>query len=168
MQQELRSMRMPIVTGDVPILRRKAEKIRSVDERIRNLAADMHATLSEAAGVGLAAPQVGISERLVVVQVPDNYLEEGQEEITLTLINPELVNASGEQYGPEGCLSLPGIVASLPRAERVTVRWLDLDGNRQRVTATGEYARIFQHEIDHLDGILFLDKVIDPASIKRR
>ena len=160
-------MRMPIVTGDVPILRRKAEKIRTVDDRIKNLAADMHETLSEAAGVGLAGPQVGISERIVVVQVPAGYLEEGQDAITLTLINPELVNASGEQYGPEGCLSFPGIVADLPRAERVTVRWLDLDGNRHRLSATGEYARIFQHEIDHLDGILFLDKVIDPASIKR-
>jgi peptide deformylase len=160
-------MRLPIVTGDVPILRRKAEKIRTVDDRIRHLADDMHETLLDAAGVGLAAPQIGISERLVVVRVPANYLEEGQEEIILTLVNPELVTASGEQYGSEGCLSLPGIVASLPRAERVTVRWNDLDGNRHRITATGEYARIFQHEIDHLDGILFLDKVIDRSSIKR-
>jgi len=158
---------MPIVTGDVPILRRTAAKIRTIDDRIRNLAADMHETLLDAAGVGLAGPQVGISERIVAVHVPADYLEEGQAEISLTLINPEIVTASGEQHGPEGCLSLPGIVASLPRAERVTVRWLDLDGNRQRVTATGEYARIFQHEIDHLDGILFLDKVIDPTSIKR-
>ncbi len=160
-------MRMPIVTGDVPILRKTAVRIRTIDDRIRNLAADMHETLLDAAGVGLAGPQVGVSERIVAVHVPADYLEEGQAEINLTLINPEIVTASGEQYGPEGCLSLPGIVASLPRAERVTVRWLDLDGNRQRLTATGEYARIFQHEIDHLDGILFLDKVIDPNSIKR-
>jgi peptide deformylase len=161
-------MKLPIVTGDVPILRRKAEKIRNVDDRIRNLAADMHETLADAAGVGLAAPQIGVSERLVVVNVPANYLEEGQETITLTLVNPEIVTASGEQYGSEGCLSLPGIVASLPRSERVTVRWHDLDGARHRVTAHGEYAKIFQHEIDHLDGILFLDRVIDKSTIKRR
>jgi peptide deformylase len=160
-------MKLPIVTGDVPILRRKAEKIRSVDDRIRNLAADMHETLAEAAGVGLAAPQIGVSERLVVVRVPANYLEEGQDEIVQTLVNPEIVTASGEQYGSEGCLSLPGIVASLPRSERVTVRWLDLDGHRHRETAHGEYAKIFQHEIDHLDGILFLDRVIDKSSIRR-
>lgn len=160
-------MILPIVTGDVPILRRRSEKIRMIDDRIQNLAADMHETLADAVGVGLAAPQIGVSERLVAVRVPANYLEEGQGEITLTLVNPEIVTSSGEQYGPEGCLSLPGIVASLPRAERVTVRWLDLDGNRQRITATGEYARIFQHEIDHLDGILFLDRVTDRSSIKR-
>ena len=161
-------MILPIVTGDVPILRRRSEKIRTIDDRIRNLAADMQETLADAAGVGLAAPQIGVSERLVAVHVPANYLEEGQDEITLTLVNPEIVTSSGEQYGPEGCLSLPGIVASLPRADRVTVRWLDLDGNRQRITATGEYARIFQHEIDHLDGILFLDRVTDRSSIKRQ
>lgn len=161
-------MRLPIVTGDVPLLRRKSEKIRTVDDRIRNLAVDMHETLRDAAGVGLAAPQIGVNERLVVINVPANYLEEGQEEITQTLVNPEIVTASGEQYGSEGCLSLPGIVASLPRSQRVTVRWQDLDGNRHRLTAEGEYARIFQHEIDHLDGILFLDRVIDKSSIKRR
>lgn len=160
-------MRLPIVTGDVPILRRRAEKIRSVDERIRNLAADMHETLAQAAGVGLAAPQIGVSERLVVVRVPANYLEENQAEITHTLVNPEIVTASGEQYGSEGCLSLPGIVARLTRSDRVTVRWHDLDGNRHRLTAQGEYAKIFQHEIDHLDGILFLDRVIDKSTIKR-
>lgn len=159
--------RLPIVQGDVPVLRRKAEKIGKIDDHVRNLAADLHDTLANVAGVGLAAPQVGVSERVVAIRVPENYLADDQPEIVLTLINPEIVQASGDQYGPEGCLSLPDIVADVPRANKVTVRTLDLDGNRQRIHAEGEFARIFLHEIDHLDGILFTDRVIDPRSVRR-
>jgi peptide deformylase len=115
----------------------------------------------------LAAPQVSVLERVVAIRVPEHYLSEDQPEIVLTLINPEIVQASGEQTGPEGCLSLPKLVADVPRANKVTVRALDLDGARQRINAEGEFARIFQHEIDHLDGILFTDRVIDKASIRR-
>jgi peptide deformylase len=159
--------KLPIVQGDVPILRRKAAKVGRIDEHVRNLARDLHDTLSDVAGVGLAAPQVGVLERVVAVRVPEGYLGEDQPEIVLTLVNPEIVQASGEQYGPEGCLSLPDLVADVPRANKVTVRTLDLDGNRQRIHAEGEFARIFQHEIDHLDGILFTDRVIDPGSVRR-
>jgi peptide deformylase len=158
---------LPIVQGDVPVLRRKAAKVVRVDEHVRSLARDLHDTLGGVAGVGLAAPQIGVSERVVAIRVPAGYLAEDQPEIVLTLVNPEIVQASGEQVGPEGCLSLPDIVADVPRANKVTVRTLDLDGNRQRIHAEGEFARIFQHEIDHLDGILFTDRVIDPASVRR-
>jgi len=159
--------RLPIVQGDVPVLRRKAAKVARIDDHVRNLAADLHDTLSNAAGVGLAAPQVGVSERVVAIRVPENYLSDDQPPIVLTLVNPEIVQASGDQYGPEGCLSLPDIVADVPRAQKITVRTLDLDGNRQRIHAEGEFARIFQHEIDHLDGILFTDRVTDKKSIRR-
>ena len=159
--------RLPIVQGDVPVLRRRAVKIGRIDAHVRSLAQDLHDTLSEVSGVGLAAPQIGVSERVVAVRVPEGYLGEDQPEIVLTLVNPEIVQASGEQYGPEGCLSLPDLVADVPRANKVTVRTLDLDGNRQRIHAEGEFARIFQHEIDHLDGILFTDRVINPGSVRR-
>jgi peptide deformylase len=159
--------RLPIVQGDVPVLRRKAVKVAKIDDHVRNLAADLHDTLSNVAGVGLAAPQVGISERVVAIRVPENYLSDDQPPIVLTLVNPEIVQASGDQYGPEGCLSLPDLVADVPRANKVTVRTLDLDGNRTRIHAEGEFARIFQHEIDHLDGILFTDRVIDRKSIRK-
>lgn len=159
--------RLPIVKGDVPVLRRKAEKVAKIDDHVRNLAADLHDTLSNVAGVGLAAPQVGVSERVVAIRVPENYLSDDQPEIVLTLVNPEIVQESGEQYGPEGCLSLPDIIGDVPRANKVTVRTLDLDGNRQRIHAEGEFARIFLHEIDHLDGILFIDRVIDKSSIRK-
>ncbi|CAN5648458.1 peptide deformylase [soil metagenome] len=159
--------RLPIVQGDVPVLRRKAVKVGKIDDHVRNLAADLHDTLSEVAGVGLAAPQVGVSERVVAIRVPENYLGDDQPAIVLTLINPEIVQESGEQYGPEGCLSLPNIVADVPRSNKITVRTLDLDGNRQRIHAEGEFARIFLHEIDHLDGVLFTDRVIDKNSIRK-
>ena len=159
--------KLPIVQGDVPILRKKSAKVGRIDGRIVRLANDLHETLANVAGVGLAAPQVSVLERVVAIRVPENYLGEDQPEIVLTLINPEIVQASGEQTGPEGCLSLPKLVADVPRANKVTVRALDLDGSRQRINAEGEFARIFQHEIDHLDGILFTDRVIDKASIRR-
>jgi peptide deformylase len=159
--------RLPIVQGDVPVLRRKAVKVGKIDDHVRNLAADLHDTLANVAGVGLAAPQVGVSERVVAIRVPENYLGDDQPPIVLTLINPEVVQESGEQYGPEGCLSLPNIVADVPRSNKITVRTLDLDGNRQRIHAEGEFARIFLHEIDHLDGVLFTDRVIDKNSIRK-
>lgn len=149
------------------MLRRKAVKVAKIDDHVRNLATDLHDTLANVSGVGLAAPQVGIAERVVAIRVPENYLGDDQPPIVLTLVNPEIVQASGDQYGPEGCLSLPDVVADVPRANKVTVRTLDLEGNRQRIHAEGEFARIFQHEIDHLDGILFTDRVIDRNSIRK-
>ena len=159
--------KLPIVQGDVPILRKKSAKVGRIDGRIVRLANDLHETLANVAGVGLAAPQVSVLERVVAIRVPEHYLSDDQPEIVLTLINPEIVQASGEQTGSEGCLSLPKLVADVPRANKVTVRALDLDGSRQRINAEGEFARIFQHEIDHLDGILFTDRVIDKSSIRR-
>jgi peptide deformylase len=146
-------------------LRQKALRVRSVDESLRRLAADMFETMMDAPGVGLAAPQVGVLRRVVWVHVPENYQDEGQPELSLVLVNPEIVKAHGRVYGYEGCLSIPGWTGEVPRAEVVTVKGMDLDNRPLRVKARGWGARVLQHEIDHLDGILFLDRVEDKATI---
>ena len=153
-----------ILEGD-PRLRQKATKIRSVDASLRRLAADMHETMLAAPGVGFAAPQVGVSRRLIVVHVPDNYEQEGDPATTLTLINPEIVKAVGRQVGPEGCLSIPGWVGEVPRADAITVKAMDLDNRSVRLKARGIVSRVLQHEIDHLDGILFVDRVEDKSTL---
>ncbi|HHX75219.1 MAG TPA: peptide deformylase [Firmicutes bacterium] len=135
------------------VLRRKAAAVRKITPGIRVLLNDMAETMYAADGVGLAAPQVGISKRLVVIDIRD---EQG----LLKLVNPEVVAASGKAVAVEGCLSFPGLAGEVERAEAVTVRALDEEGNPVEITADGLLARAFQHEIDHLDGILFVDKVI--------
>ncbi|MNP16636.1 Peptide deformylase 1 [compost metagenome] len=104
----------------------------------------------DAEGVGLAAPQVGILKRLIVVDV-------GDENGLIKLINPEIVSSEGEQFGPEGCLSIPGINGDVRRAETVTVKGLDAEGKEISITGSGLLARAFQHEIDHLNGVIFTD-----------
>jgi peptide deformylase len=156
-----------LIEGD-PRLREKATKIRSVDDSLRKLAADMHETMDDAPGVGLAGPQVGVMRRIIVVHVPAGY-DDGEEEpdVRMTLLNPEIVKAHGEVIGQEGCLSIPHWVADVPRAEVVTVKAMNLDNKNIRFKAKGWLARVLQHEIDHLDGILFLDRVVDKESIIR-
>ena len=156
-----------IVVEGAPVLRAKAIRIRQADESLRTLAGDMFETMLDAPGVGLAAPQVGISRRLIVVHVPANYDGEENPEYNFRLINPEIVRGLGRQVGQEGCLSIPGWIADVPRYESVTVKAIDLDNHPVRIKARGHLARVLQHEIDHLDGILFLDRVIDKASIRR-
>jgi peptide deformylase len=155
-----------LIEGD-PRLREKATKIRSVDESLRKLAADMHETMDDAPGVGLAGPQVGVMRRIIVVHVPAEYDGEGEPDVRMTLLNPEIVKAHGEVIGQEGCLSIPNWVADVPRAEVVTVKAMNLDHKNIRFKAKGWLARVLQHEIDHLDGILFLDRVVDKESIIR-
>ena len=154
-----------ILEGD-PRLRQKATRIRAVDDALRRLAADMHETMLAAPGVGLAAPQVGITRRLIVVHVPEDY-EEGAPATTLTLVNPEIVRSQGRELGTEGCLSIPGWVGEVPRFESVTVKGMDLDNKDVRIKARGFVARVLQHEIDHLDGILFVDRVEDKSTLHR-
>ncbi len=153
-----------VLEGD-PRLRQKATRIRAVDAQLRRLAADMHETMLAAPGVGLAAPQIGVGRRLIVVHVPENYDEEGSAATTLTLINPEIVKAQGRQVGPEGCLSIPGWVGDVPRADLITVKAIDLDNKPIRLKKSGFVARVLQHEIDHLDGILFVDRVEDKSTL---
>ncbi len=157
---------LEIRINDDPVLRQKAKKVTSIDDRIRQLAQDMVDTMRAANGIGLAAPQVGVLLRLIVVEIPEDR-DEGQKYRFAILINPEIIKASGEQIGPEGCLSLPGLVGEVRRAAKVVVRGLDLKGKQVRVKAGGLFARALQHEIDHLDGILFTDRVEDPSTIHR-
>lgn len=153
-----------LVEGD-PRLRQKALRIRNVDQNLRELADDMFETMLEAPGVGLAAPQVGVLRRLIWVHVPENFHDEGGPEFSIALVNPEIVKARGRVLGYEGCLSIPGWTGEVPRAEAVTVKGIGLDNKPLRVKARGWGARVLQHEIDHLDGILFLDRVEDKSTI---
>jgi peptide deformylase len=136
------------VLGD-PVLRQVTTPVTTVTDELRRLVDDMFATMYHARGIGLAAPQVGRAERLAVVDVNDN---------PLVLINPEVVSGSSARAkGEEGCLSIPDIYADVERPKSVVVRALDLDGKPFEVEATDLLARCLQHEIDHLDGKLFLD-----------
>lgn len=137
-----------------PILRKKARPVTKIDKRLITLLDDMAETMRKADGIGLAAPQVGILKRVVVVAMDDEIIE---------LINPEIIAQSGEQVGLEGCLSFPGISGTVKRPAEVTVRAMDRNGNVRDITGTGLLARAFCHEVDHLDGIVFLDKVIPEA-----
>lgn len=134
------------------ILRRKSAVVKVIDRKIRRLLDDMLETMYHASGVGLAAPQIGINKRLIVVDVGD----EGQG--PWQLINPVIVSRSeDEELGAEGCLSCPGLVGDVWRSAEVTVRAYDIEGNLIDIQAKGFEARCFQHEIDHLEGRLFID-----------
>lgn len=137
------------------VLKRRAEPIEDVDEDLNRLIDDMVETMYAAPGIGLAAPQVGVSKRLIVVDVKTAY---GEEASLYVLINPEIVASEGEVKSEEGCLSLPGFTVSIDRFERVTVKALDREGNEICIPAEGLLAMALQHEIDHLEGTLILDR----------
>ena len=148
--------------GD-PVLRRRAALVEAVTPEVRRLASDMIETMYDEVGIGLAAPQVGVSTRLMVVGD-----EEGRG--AQVLVNPTISAQSGKVTAEEGCLSLPGVFAQVTRSEWVTLEAQDLEGRPVAVTARGLRARVFQHEIDHLDGVLFIDR-LEPVvrdRIKRR
>jgi peptide deformylase len=148
-----------VIEGD-PVLRKKAVKVRRADDGIRKLADDMFETMLEAPGVGLAAPQVGKSIRLIVVHVPEDE-DDGTPEVSLKLLNPVIIKSHGTQVGAEGCLSIPGWAGDVERAMSVTVKGFDMENKPVRVKANGYLAVVLQHEIDHLDGILFPDRIED-------
>jgi peptide deformylase len=140
-----------IITAENPILRQKAKKIHHFDPSLQKLAEDMFETMHAARGVGLAAPQIAKSIRIFVAEYEDNKV---------AMVNPEIVKSEGELLGTEGCLSIPGYVGeNIRRAEKVVVKGLDVRGKPIKVKAEGWFARVLQHEIDHLDGILFLDRL---------
>lgn len=142
------------------VLRRRAEEIAEVDDELRRLIDDMFETMYKAEGVGLAAPQVGISRRVIVVDVHDEEVK------PFALINPRVVESAAEtERAEEGCLSIPGIAAAVERPARVAVEGLDRDGNPVRVEGGGLLGRCLLHEIDHLDGVLFIDRV---SPLKRK
>ncbi len=155
-----------VLEGDAR-LRQKATRIRHVDDGLRRLAADMHETMLAAPGIGLAAPQIGITRRLIVVHVPENYDVDGEPATTLALVNPEIVKAQGRIVGQEGCLSIPGWIGDVPRADAITVKAIDLDNKPVRLKVKNYVARVLQHEIDHLDGILFVDRIEDRSTLRR-
>ena len=142
---------LPILRFPDPRLRKVAAPVTNIDDGIRRLAADMAETMYEAPGIGLAATQVDVHQRLIVIDVSETKNE------LLVLINPEIVADEGEQVGEEGCLSVPGIFDKVERAERVTVRYLDLEGKAQTLEADGLLAVCIQHEMDHLMGKVFVE-----------
>ncbi len=138
-----------------PVLAKKSEPIIDIDATIRQLANDMAETMYAAPGVGLAAPQVGVSKRLIVLDCSGR----DEEPQLIAAINPEIITAQGESFEEEGCLSVPGYYCKVKRNEEVTVCYLDLDGVKQTLSVDGLLAVAFQHEIDHLNGILFVDRL---------
>jgi peptide deformylase len=140
--------------GD-PVLRRKAEAVTHVDGETQEMIATLVATVDAAGGLGLAAPQIGILKRLIVVVSIDG---EGRRH-NHVLVNPEIVSACGEEICEEGCLSIPGIFANVKRPQSVIAAGLDLSGKKVNMEASGMMARALAHEMDHLDGILFIDRI---------
>lgn len=149
-----------IVTVPEPVLRRKALKVTNFGSELQKLIDDMIETMRDAPGVGLAAPQVDVTQRVIVVEYAEVDDEGEQEPPKLfAMVNPEIVRYSTEtEPGTEGCLSIPGFLGDVNRSLNVTVKGLNRHGKPIRVKAQGWLARIFQHEIDHLDGILFTDR----------
>lgn len=141
-----------IVTLGDEVLRKKCRPVSEITERIQTLVDDMIETMHDANGVGLAAPQVGVMRRIFVVDIGDG---------PIVLINPEIIEMSGEQTGEEGCLSLPGKAGTVTRANYVKIKGLDRDGNEQVYEGTELLARAFQHENDHLDGVIYIDKATE-------
>ena len=144
------------VVGD-PVLRQRAAEVTTIDGRLVKLAEDMLATMYDAPGVGLAAPQVGVEKRMFVYDVGEG----GR-----TLINPTITESDGEWAYAEGCLSVPGLSWDIVRPKQVLLTGLDLDGNEVQVEADELLARCFQHEIDHLDGVLLLER-LDPDTRRK-
>ena len=142
---------LPILRFPDPRLKKLAAPVRNIDENIRCLARDMAETMYEAPGIGLAATQVDVHKRVIVIDISETRDE------LLTLINPEIVESDGKQVCEEGCLSVPGIYDKVERAENVVVRYLDLEGRERTVEADGLLAVCLQHEIDHLDGKVFVE-----------
>lgn len=152
---------LEVVTVDSPragVLRRRAKPVGKVTQAIQRLIDAMVATMEAANGLGLAAPQVGEGKRVLVAEV---------EERLVMLVDPVVAKAEGEEVAQEACLSVPGVLAPVRRAVRVTVKGKNRKGRGITVRAEGLLARVLQHEIDHLDGILFLDRVEDPSTIER-
>jgi peptide deformylase len=147
-----------IVVVDDPRLRTKCPKVPRIDDSTRRLIDDMVDTMRDAPGIGLAAPQVGVLLRVIVCEVEDHLH---------ALVNPEIVRAEGEQVGDEGCLSIPGYIGEVKRFERVVVKAKNRAGKDVRVRADGLLARCLQHEIDHIDGILFTDRLTSSDSLRK-
>ncbi len=162
---------LDIIHPDNPVLRKKAKRVTSFDKKLQTLIDNMVETMIEAPGVGLAAPQVAVSQRLAVIRLQDD--EKSKEEFgdlagkLYVIVNPEIIKTSKETVeGVEGCLSIPGYLGTVDRFEKITIESLDRHGKRQRIKAEGWLARVFQHEIDHLDGRLYIDIAKDVWEVR--
>ncbi|HET7225068.1 MAG TPA: peptide deformylase [Candidatus Eisenbacteria bacterium] len=156
------SLRPVRIYGD-PVLRTRAADVREFDGSLAQLVQDLFETMSAYRGVGLAANQVGVLQRVLVVDVPAE--EEGGAPLRLALVNPTVTRRAGTQHAEEGCLSIPGVWEDVTRAARIHVEGLDPHGRLVALDATGYAARALQHEIDHLDGVLFVDRL---SALKRQ
>jgi len=150
-----RSERRPVVKVPDPVLREKCKPVTRISNRVRLIAEEMVRAMRLAHGIGLAAPQMGFTDRIIVI-APDSR--------PIVLFNPEITESSGSVVNEEGCLSLPGLYGDVRRASKVTVKGLDRKGREVVYDMEGLAARVVQHEIDHLDGILFIDKA-DPSTL---
>jgi peptide deformylase len=152
--------------GD-PVLRRKAKKVEKITKETQKLIDDMLETMRASHGVGLAAPQVGVSQRVAVIEIEKKEDAPGTG-VTYTLVNPEVIKRSEETWqNQEGCLSIPGWRGEVERPLRITLKALDRDGNRVKLDLEGWPARVAMHEVDHLDGVLYIDKLVAPDRIWR-
>jgi peptide deformylase len=155
-----------IVLMGEPVLRKEAEEVTVFDDALRALVRDMFETMYHADGIGLAAPQIGVSRRIVVVDLRRSEEDEAEEPQRVALVNPVIAWSSDDTYKQsEGCLSIPGLEEVVQRPVSVRVQGKDPDGNDVEIDAEDLYARALQHEIDHIDGILFVDRV---SPLKRR
>jgi peptide deformylase len=147
-----------IVVVEDQRLRTKCPRVPRIDSSVQQLIDDMVDTMRQAPGIGLAAPQVGVLLRVIVCEVDENLH---------CLVNPEVIRAEGEQVGSEGCLSIPGYIGEVRRAEKVVVKAKNRASKDVRIKAEGLLARCLQHEIDHIDGILFTDRLTDPRTFRK-
>ncbi|MFC5471918.1 peptide deformylase [Cohnella suwonensis] len=149
-----------IVKHPDPVLRERAQEVTKFNANLHKLLDDMADTMYDADGVGLAAPQIGILKRVIVVDV-------GDEHELIELVNPVIVVAEGEQLGPEGCLSIPGLQGDVRRYNRIVIRGQDRNGNPIEYESTEFLSRAFQHEVDHLNGVLYIDSAESVYEAKR-
>jgi peptide deformylase len=157
----------PLVQADNSILRQKSKKVKRFGQALQNLIDDMVETMHAVNGLGLAAPQIGVSQQVIVIQLPEDE-EDPQSGKLYVMCNPEIVRTVGEEEeSEEGCLSVPGFVGDVRRAAVVTVKGLDRHGKKIRIKAEGLLARAFQHEVDHINGVLYIDRVDSPEKIRR-
>ncbi|MAO88938.1 MAG: peptide deformylase [Dehalococcoidia bacterium] len=150
---------LPIITFPDKILRKKARKIKTIDKSIKSLSYDMLDTMNDAGGIGLAANQVGVLKRLIVVQIPE-------EEEPRIYINPEIIYREGSRMVEEGCLSVPGFIGTVERSIWVKFRALNLESKTVRIKADSLLAQVLEHEVDHLNGILYMDHLSEHEKLR--
>lgn len=150
-----------ILTFPNPILRQKAKKVSDFDDSLQSLVSDMVTTMYDAPGVGLAAPQIGESIQLIVVDITEEDVEEKE---SMVMINPEITEKEGQQVDEEGCLSVLDLTSSVKRSRKITISYQDINGEKLELIVEDRFAVVLQHEIDHLRGILFIDHL---STLKR-